>query len=182
MNSSLNSSQQQKDWSPKSFTSTTGTEDSTITAFKAINHQDFSLDQQQQGLNHVSTTAAAGNSIATCQGFSMGSSGSYGGYHLQGLFEPDPQPQQSLFNNRTTSGYGSSLNELSHNWPKLSPLLKPSLPKQQPNSLHFCNNTPFWNASANSFLSSSQPQVLLPSFEEKPNCTNIPSKVNLTAN
>ncbi|KAJ9129072.1 hypothetical protein P3X46_033835 [Hevea brasiliensis] len=184
-------SQIRKDWSPKSFTSTG--EDSAINAFKAIN-QDFSLEQQR--LNPLSSP---GNSTAaTCQGlstgFSMGSA-SYGypSALIQSLFDPDPQPQQSLFNNRnmnysSPSNYGNILNELSPSWPKLAPFLKPSLPKQQQlpaGGLHFSNNTPFWNASATalndigaSFIPSSQPQFLVPTFDEKPSCPNFNPKTN----
>lgn len=191
----MNSSQVQKDWSsPKNFTGTG--EDSSINAFKEIN-QDFSLEQQR--LNSPMNTSE--NATATtCQGlstgFSMGSpSYGYPSTLIQSLFDPDPQPQQSLFNNRTINyssppNYGTTLNELSPCWPKLAPFLKPSLPKQQQQpacgGLHFSNNTPFWNASATalndirpSFLPSPQPQFLVPTFDEKPNCFNLTTKVNL---
>ncbi|KDP20840.1 hypothetical protein JCGZ_21311 [Jatropha curcas] len=179
----MSSSQIQKDWCPKSFTTSTG-EDSSINAFKTINNQDFSLN-------------SSGNSTTTtCQdlsgGFPMGSA-SYGypSTLIQSLFDSDPQPQQSLFNNRTINyscppNHGSILNELSPSWPKLAPFLKASLPKQQlASGLHFSNNAPFWNATATaltdikaSFVTSSQPQYLLPAFEEKPNCPNLTTKHN----
>ncbi|KAF2305032.1 hypothetical protein GH714_001183 [Hevea brasiliensis] len=103
------------------------------------------------------------------------------------------KPQQTLFNNRTINyssppNYGTILNELSPSWPKFAPFLKTSLPKQQQQpagGLHFSNNTPFWNASAtglndirHSFVPSSQPQFLIPIFEEKPNCPNLTTKTN----
>ncbi|XP_006383985.1 transcription factor bHLH112 isoform X2 [Populus trichocarpa] len=175
----LNSSQIQKDWSPKSYTSTA---------------EDFSLDQQR--LNPVNSS---GNSPPTCQGFSTGfsmePSASYGypSTLIQSLFEPEyPQPQQaqSLFNNRfmnylspTAPNYGTNMTELSSpSWPKVSPLIKP-LPKQQPSTLHFTNNTPYWNASPTgindiraNLLPSSQSQFLVPAFEEKSNCSNLTTK------
>ncbi|KAL9392643.1 hypothetical protein Peur_016563 [Populus x canadensis] len=176
----LNSSQIQKDWSPKSYTSTA---------------EDFSLDQQR--LNPVNSS---GNSPPTCQGFSTGfsmePSASYGypSTLIQSLFEPEyPQPQQaqSLFNNRfmnylspTAPNYGTNMTELSSpSWPKVSPLIKSSLPKQQPSTLHFTNNTHYWNASPTgindiraNLLPSSQSQFLLPAFEEKSNCSNLTTK------
>ncbi|EEF43978.1 transcription factor, putative [Ricinus communis] len=196
-----NTSQIQKDWSPKSFTSIG--EDSTINAYKATN-QDFSLDhQQQQRLNHPTTCQNLSTS------FPMGSSSASYGYPatvIQGLYEPDPQPQpqqqqqqQSLFSERTMnyaspSNYGTILNELSPSWSKLAPYIRPSLPKQQQQpaaggGLHFSNNTPFWNPSGSatalndikaSFVQSnnSQPQYLMPTFEEKPNCPNVTLKPN----
>jgi hypothetical protein len=114
---------------------------------------------------------------------------------IQSLFEPEyPQPQQaqSLFNNRfmnylspTAPNYGTNMTELSSpSWPKVSPLIKPSLPKQQPSTLHFTNNTPYWNASPTgindiraNLLPSSQSQFLVPAFEEKSNCSNLTTKV-----
>ncbi|KAG8635283.1 hypothetical protein MANES_16G015400v8 [Manihot esculenta] len=183
------SSQIQKDWSPT-------VEDSSINGFKAIN-QDFSLEQQS-----VNPLSSSGNSTATtCEGLSIGfsmGSASYGypSTLIQNLFDSDPQPQQSLFNNRTincssTSNYGTIFNEPSPTWPKLAPFLEPSLPKQQPpppqpaGGLHFSNNTPFWNSSATaindirpSFVSSSQPQFLVPTFEEKRSCPNLNTKTN----
>ncbi|KAA8519931.1 hypothetical protein F0562_014159 [Nyssa sinensis] len=105
MNSRLNYRQQtgidcneiQKDWCP----------DLSITDFKAMN----------QGLT------SSGDSTATCQGsttsFPMNSA-SYGcpSTLLQTLFDTDPQPQQSLFDNRSmtnnpsTTNYQANLNDL----------------------------------------------------------------------
>ncbi|XVE87877.1 hypothetical protein DITRI_Ditri19aG0023800 [Diplodiscus trichospermus] len=142
----MDSSQIQKDWSRKSYTS--ACEDSPITTLKPIN-PDFPLEQHR-----LSSVTSSGISA----GFRMGSA-SYGypSTLLQGLFEPDPQPQQqSLFNNRSinhmsaaTATYGANANEFPPSWPKPTPFTRPSLPKdQQPSSLHFSNNSPFWNASA----------------------------------
>ncbi|GLU23170.1 hypothetical protein SLE2022_391950 [Rubroshorea leprosula] len=157
----MDSSQNQKDWSSGENCSTT----------------DFLLDQQR--LNSVTS---CGN---TTVGFPVGLASSV---LLQNLFVPDqPQPQQSLFNNRSMN-YMS--NELSPSWPKLQPpIFKPSVIKQQSaaaaGGLHFSNNTPFWNASTTSptlnnartnFLPSSQPQFLVPTFEEKPSCPTITTK------
>ncbi|KAJ6292201.1 hypothetical protein OIU78_024381 [Salix suchowensis] len=178
----LNSSRIQKDWSPKSYASTA---------------EDFSLDQQR--LNPVTSS---NNSPPTCQGFSadfsMEPAGSYGypSTLIQSLFEPDqPQPQQvhSLFNNRpmnylspTAPNYGTNMSELSSpSWAKVSPSIKSCLQKQQPSSLHFTNNTPYWNASPTgkndtraSFLPSSPSQFLLPAFEEKPICPSLTTEPN----
>lgn len=179
----MDSSQIQKNWSPKTYASPG--EDSSITTFKPIN-QDFSVTK-------------SGDSTPACQGLSAGfpmGSASYGypsTVLLQSLFEPDPQPQQSLLNNRSINymsapaTYGANANELSSPpWPKLAPCLRPSLPKQQqPSSLHFSNNTPFWNASSTglsdvkaSFLPSPQSQFLAQTFDEKPNCPSLTIKVN----
>ena len=179
----LNSSQIQKDWSPKSYARTA---------------EDFSLDQQR--LNPVNSSS---NSPPTCQGFSTGFSmeptASYGypSTLIQSLFEPDhPQPQQvqSLFNNRpmnylspTAPNYGTNMSELSSpSWTKVSPLIKSCLQKQQASSLHFTNNTTYWNASPTgindiraSFLPSSPSQFLLPAFEEKPNCPSLTIQVKM---
>ncbi|XP_022724308.1 transcription factor bHLH112-like [Durio zibethinus] len=189
-NNGLDSSQIQKDWSPKSYTSPG--EDSSITTFKPIN-QDFSLEQQR--LNSVTSS---GNNTPTCQGLSAGfpmGTASYGypSTLLHSLFEPDPQPQQqSLFNNRSinymssTAPYRANANELSPSWPKLAPFIRPSLPKQQPSSIHFSNNTPFWNASSTGgndvkagFLPSPQSQFLVQTYEKKPNCPSLTIKTNI---
>ncbi|XP_011009498.1 PREDICTED: transcription factor bHLH112-like isoform X1 [Populus euphratica] len=178
----LNSSQIQKDWSPKSYAKTA---------------EDFSLDQQR--LNPVNSSS---NSPPTCQGFSTGFSmeptASYGypSTLIQSLFEPDhPQPHQvqSLFNNRPMNylspaapNYGTNMSELSSpSWTKVSPLIKSCLQKQQASSLHFTNNTTYWNASPTgindiraSFLPSSPSQFLLPTFEEKPNCPGLTIEPN----
>lgn len=177
---SCNNSQIQKDWSPKNFS--TACQGTTVDAdFKAMN-QDFSLDQQ--GLNSMTSTGLS------C-GFPVGSTSSYGypSTLIQSLYDPDPQPQpqpqNSLFTNPSmsyspASNYGAiSSNELSPTtWSKVpNSLLKPSMPKQQLNSgLHFSNNTPFWNASAEALndiragvFASSQAQYQTPNFEQKPN-------------
>ncbi|KAK7246632.1 hypothetical protein RIF29_41502 [Crotalaria pallida] len=141
-------------------------------AFKPMN-QEFSLDQQ--GLNSVTSFP------------SIGSTTSYGypSTLMQSLYEPDPQPQppqNSLFTNPSSMSYASAPNygtssssiELSPTtWSKVpNSIMKP---KQQISSgLHFSNNTPFWNASAEALndiragvFVSSQPQYQTPNFEEK---------------
>lgn len=177
-------SQIQKDWGPKSFTC--AAENSFINSFRSTN-QDFTLDQSQ-----LKCVTNSDNSPGLSTGFPMASSTASYGYPsptLYSLFE------QSLFNNRSnnylssSSNYATNCNELSSNsWPKFAPsnLLKQSSPKQQPNSLHFSNNTPFWNASATTglndikagFYSSSHTQFLTPILEEKPNCHSLNTKVN----
>ncbi|XP_027332514.1 transcription factor bHLH112-like isoform X2 [Abrus precatorius] len=172
-----NNSQIQNDWSPKNFSSDGGSQVSTVDAYKPMN-QEFSLDQQS--LNSVTSTGLSG-------GFPVGSA-SYGypSTLIQSLFDPkpQPQPQNSLFTNPTmsyssTTNYGTCSNEPSPTWSKVSSLLKPSMPKQQLSGLHFSNNTPFWNASAEALndlragvFASSQAQYQTPKFEEKPNCPN----------
>jgi hypothetical protein len=185
----LDSSQIQKNWSPKNFSSG-GDQDLSITAaFKSIN-QDFSLD----------TVSSSGNCTVTCQGLSAGfpvGSTPYGypSTVLQSLFDhPDSQPQQSLFNNQSmnyssTANYGTNTNidQLLPSWPKFSPSMSKQQQQPLPWGLHFSNKTPFWNASTAALsdnaragiFSSSQPQYLLPTFEEKPKCSNLPTKVNI---
>ncbi|XP_010240994.1 PREDICTED: transcription factor bHLH123-like [Nelumbo nucifera] len=181
---SMESSQLQKEWSPKNF-SVSG-EDSSINALKQIN-QVFALDQQR--LNSINSSSEC---TVTCQGlptsFPM-SSTSYGctSTLLQGLFETDPQSQQSSFENGSINLLPNcriNSNDISPSWPKFSQLLKTSPPKQQStNQLHFSNKGPFWNASAaamnevrSSYFPSSQTQLLTPTFEEKPNCSNLTAK------
>ncbi|KAJ8761642.1 hypothetical protein K2173_004418 [Erythroxylum novogranatense] len=188
VNTGLNSSLMQKDWSPKSFTSTS--DDSSVNAFKAIN-QDFCLEQQR--LNPVNSSA---NSTTTCQGLSstgllVGSSSASYGYPsslIQSLFEPGAPPPQQLFDNQSMNyaNYGSNLNELAPSWTKISPFMKPSLPKQEySHGLQVSSNTPFWNASTTSIadigatlIASSNPQFLMPTLEDNPNCPNVSVKVN----
>ncbi|XP_057961644.1 transcription factor bHLH123-like [Malania oleifera] len=172
-----------------------GSEESTINSFKPLNIQGFSLDQQQLNPASNSTNDCA----ATCQGLSTGFSMGSASYvypstlMLQNLIEPEPQPQQSLFDNRSMgypsmANYRADTNELIPTWPKSSSFLKPSLPKLQPSGhLHFSNNATYWNASAatatdvrasHSFFPPSQPQFLAPTFEEKPSLPNLPMKAN----
>ncbi|XP_061368800.1 transcription factor bHLH112 isoform X2 [Gastrolobium bilobum] len=150
-----------------------GIQVSTVDAFKSMN-QEFSLDQQQN-LNSVTSTVLSGD-------FQIGSA-SYGypSTLIESLYDPDPQPHDSLFTNpsmsySSTANYGTSSNELSQTWPKVPSLLKPSMPKQQLSGLHFSNNTPFWNASAEALndiragvFASSQPQYHTQNLQEKPN-------------
>ncbi|TKY71591.1 dimerization protein [Spatholobus suberectus] len=172
-------SQIQKDWSPKNFSSAGGSQVSTIDAFKPMN-QEFSLDQQSLNSVVTSTGSLSG-------GFPIVSA-SYGypSTLIQSLYDPEPQaqPQNSLFTNpsmsyASTANYGTCSNELSPTWSKVSSLLKPSMPKQQPSGLHFSNNTTFWNASTEALndiragvFASSQGQYQTPKFEEKANCPN----------
>ena len=171
-------SQIQKDWSSKNFSSGCGSQVSTTDIFKPMNQEFSSSDQQS--LSSITSTGLSGIGPA-----------SYGGPStlMQSLYDPQPQPQpqHSLFTNRSmsyssTANYGASSNELSPIWSKVSSFLKPSsMAKQQPNlGLHFSNNTPFWNASAEALhdmragaFASSQAQYKTPTFEEKPNCTSI---------
>ncbi|KAJ6725339.1 TRANSCRIPTION FACTOR BHLH114 [Salix viminalis] len=131
--------------------------------------EDFSLDQQR--LNPVTSS---NNSPPTCQGFSadfsMEPACSYG------------YPSTLI----QTPNYGTNMSELSSpSWAKVSPSIKTCLQKQQPSSLHFTNNTPYWNASPTgikdiraSFLPSSPSQFLLPAFEEKPICPSLTTEPN----
>ncbi|XP_041025809.1 transcription factor bHLH112 isoform X1 [Juglans microcarpa x Juglans regia] len=175
-------SQIQKNWSPTKNFSNNGSEDLSITSFKSIN-QDFPL------VDTVISTSSTG--------FPVGSvSYGYPSTLVQSLFDSDSQSQQSLFNNNrsimsyssTANNYGTNSNELSpSSWTKLS---APFYPKQQPAcGLHFSNKTPFWNASTVAltdtttirpgFHPSSQSQYLVPTFEEKPKCSNLTTKPNM---
>ncbi|KAH1066002.1 hypothetical protein J1N35_030989 [Gossypium stocksii] len=185
----MDSSQIQKEWSPRSYTSPG--EDSSITTFKPLN-QDFSLEQQR-----LNSLTSSGNSRPTCQ-FPIGSvSYGYPSTLLQTLFDPDSQPQSqqlSLFNNNRSIDYMSATatyeandaTESSPSWPRSAPFVRPSLPKQQPSNLHFTNNAPLWNASATGVNdvkagfspSQLQPEFLLQTFEEKPNCPSLTKKTN----
>ncbi|KAJ4975130.1 hypothetical protein NE237_000236 [Protea cynaroides] len=123
--------------------------------------------------------------------FSLNSSqgmptGSFPSYALQGLFDP-PETQLHQHHrsiNNPSPNYrintGEFMSPPSLSWPKFSAFLKSSPPKQQQQQLHFTNNAPFWNASAaamddgrSAFFSSQQSQFLTPTFEEKPNWSNI---------
>lgn len=171
-------SQIHKNWSPTKNFSNNGSEDLSITSFKSLN-QDFPL------VDTVISTSSAG--------FPVGSvSYGYPSTLVQSLFDSDSQSQQSLFNNNrsimsyssTANNYGTNSNELSpSSWTKFS---APFYPKQQPCGLHFSNKTPFWNASTEALTDnnirpglhpSSQSQYLVPTFEEKPKCSNLPTKV-----
>ncbi|KAK7328012.1 hypothetical protein VNO77_22106 [Canavalia gladiata] len=154
---------------------------STVDAFKSMN-QEFSLDQQS--LNSVTNTGLTG-------GFPAGSdSYGYPSTLIQSLYDPkpqpqpQPQPQNSLFTNPTMSyssatNYATCSNKLSPTWSKVSSPLKLSIPKQQLGGLHFSNNNPSWNASAEALndirsgvFPSSQPQYQMPKFEDKSNSPN----------
>ncbi|XP_027346774.1 transcription factor bHLH112-like [Abrus precatorius] len=170
-------SQIQRDWIPKSFSSTSGgTQVSTVDTFKPMN-QDFSI--YQRSLSSLTSTEISDRS------FPIGSA-SYGSPStlMQSLYdEPQPQLQHPLFTNRPMSysskaSYGTPSNEIPPIWSKVSTFLKPTpIAKQHPIGLHFSNNTPFWNASAEALndiragtSASSQSQYQTPTFEEKPNC------------
>ncbi|GLT83126.1 hypothetical protein SLE2022_014350 [Rubroshorea leprosula] len=157
----MDSSQINKDWSPgDNYSSTT----------------DFLLDQPR--MNSITSSGSR------TTGFPVDSASSV---LLQSLFEPDhPQPQQQLFNNQSMN-YMSN-DQLSPSWPKLQPsLFRTSSPKQQlaaaAGGLQFSNNTTFWNTATaalnngrTNFLPSSQPQFLVPTFEEKLSCSTLTTK------
>ncbi|CAJ1936272.1 unnamed protein product [Sphenostylis stenocarpa] len=167
-------SQIHRDWIPKSFSSGGGGDQ--IDNFKPLN-QEFSLD-------HQSPSSLTG--LSSNRDFSIGSD-SYGNPStIQSLYDPDPRPQlpqHSLFTNRPMSysskaSYGTPCTELTPSWSKVSTFLKPTtIAKQQPVGIHFSNNTPFWNASADALndirvgtFASSQSQYQTPTFvQEKPN-------------
>lgn len=171
-------SQSRRDWTPKSFSSGGGGGDQ-IDNFKPLN-QEFSGDYQS--LSPLSSSGLSSN-----RDFAIGSA-SYGNPStLQSLYDPDPHPQlphHSLFTNPPMSysskaTYGTPCTELTPTWSKVSTFLNPTtIAKQHPIGLHFSNNTPFWNASADALndirvgtFASSQPQYQTPTFDqEKPNC------------
>ncbi|KAI4296546.1 hypothetical protein L6164_036495 [Bauhinia variegata] len=171
----------------KSFSSCGGAQVSTINDSLKPMNQEFPLDQQN---------LSSGSSTVT---FPIGNSASYGfpSSLMQSLYEPEThhqqQPQHSLFTNRSmaysssTGNYvTNSSNDLSPTWSnKVSSLLKP---KQHLSGLHFSNNTPFWNASADAFadlrtgvFGSSQPQYnhQTPKFDEKHNSPNLITKAKI---
>ncbi|KAK7319577.1 hypothetical protein RJT34_04300 [Clitoria ternatea] len=166
-------SQIQRDWTPKSFSSSGG--DQTDNNFKQMN-QEFSLDHQS--LSSLTSTGLPN------RGFPVGSYGCPPTL-IQSLYDPaDPQLQSQhspLFTNRSMSysskaSYGTSSNELPSIW---STFLKPTpIAKEHPIGLHFSNNTPFWNASAEArndtrvgtFASSQSQYHQTPTLEEKLNC------------
>lgn len=185
-----NNSQIQKEWSPKNFSTASGSQVSTVDAnfVKPTMDQEFSLDHHQQstGLNCVTSSST---------GFPIGSAANNNSYGypstlIQSLYEP-PQPQNnSLFTNNPSMSYNSSSTATSYGhelspttWSKVSSFLKPpSMPKQQLSGLHFSNNTPFWNASADALndiragVLASSPQAaqyqspLINLEEKKQNC------------
>lgn len=157
--------------------------------FKQIN-RGFSLDQPQ-----FSPHGSSSDSTVTCQGlqssgFQMDSTAIYGSTStmFQGLLGSDNQQQQQQqcsFENRSMSypygaNYGITSNELVPSWSnKVPQFLRNSPPKQSPHSqLHFSNNAPFWNASANSMndvrpsFFPIQQQFPATNFEEKPKVSN----------
>eukprot|EP00268_Persea_americana_P044513 TRINITY_DN44998_c1_g1_i1.p1 TRINITY_DN44998_c1_g1~~TRINITY_DN44998_c1_g1_i1.p1 ORF type:complete len:431 (-),score=59.79 TRINITY_DN44998_c1_g1_i1:303-1595(-) len=111
---------------------------------------------------------------------------------LQGLTDRNPQLACSpyygrMMNYATPLNHHVNSNEFSSSssWSKFPhEFIKNSPPKQQqPNQLHFSNNTPFWNATAQTiddvkpnFYPSSQNQFLGPTFGEKPNCSYFAAK------
>lgn len=114
---------------------------------------------------------------------------------LQGLTDRNPQLECSPYYGRMMN-YPTALNRhvnsnefsSSSSWSKFPQFIKNSPPKQQQqNQLHFSNNTPFWNATAEpindvkpNFYPSSQNQFLAPTFSEKPNCSYFAPKVCTT--
>ncbi|KAL2343922.1 hypothetical protein Fmac_005207 [Flemingia macrophylla] len=182
----IDSSNSQRDWIPKSFSSGGGSQHDN---FKPLS-QEFSLDHNQSLSSLTSTTRLSSSN----RGFPIG----YGNPStLQGLLygpDPHPQPQHSLFTNRPMSysskaSYGTPYTEPPPTWSKVSTFLKPTpIAKNHPIGLHFSNNTTFWNASADALndirsgttFASSQSQYQTPTFdEEKPNCpSTLLNKLN----
>lgn len=130
-------------------------------ALKPMNNQQFSLEHQ--------TSDSYGYSNSKM---------------MQSLYnhdpQPQPQPQHSLFTNPSMAYSYNSSNQVSPTWPKVSPFLKPSMPKQHLSGFHFSINTtsssssPFWNASAlhdvppDVFASAPNSQYPSQTFEQKP--------------
>ncbi|KAF1882410.1 hypothetical protein Lal_00039058 [Lupinus albus] len=161
---SSNDLQSQKGWSPNKS-------ESPVNALKPMN-QELCLDEQ--GLNSITSTGLS------C-GFPIGSTPSYD-YPtnlIQSLYDPSapqPQPGNSLFTNPSTMSYSSSNTLSPTTWSKVP---NSPMPKQQQQhlsgELHFSNNTPLWNVSAEALndiragvFASSQAQYQIPTFEEKP--------------
>ncbi|OAY54998.1 transcription factor bHLH123 isoform X2 [Manihot esculenta] len=174
----------QVQWRERMFSGASG-DPSMNHEFKQIN-RGFSLDQPQ-----FSPHGSSSDSTVTCQGlqssgFQMDSTAIYGSTStmFQGLLGSDNQQQQQQqcsFENRSMSypygaNYGITSNELVPSWSnKVPQFLRNSPPKQSPHSqLHFSNNAPFWNASANSMndvrpsFFPIQQQFPATNFEEKP--------------
>ncbi|XP_058073000.1 transcription factor bHLH112-like isoform X2 [Magnolia sinica] len=111
---------------------------------------------------------------------------------LQGLFEPDLQPQQPTYDNRSTNCsspiiHGMNSNEISNSRHEQHQFFRNPSPKQQSTNLvHFSNNATFLNTTAaaintiqpSSYYPSSQAQYRTPNFETKPNRSNLPVKPN----
>ncbi|XP_019419069.1 PREDICTED: transcription factor bHLH112 isoform X3 [Lupinus angustifolius] len=164
---SSNNSQIQKEWSSNK---------SQTTVNAPMNHE-FCIDQQ--GLSSVTS------SDQSC-GFPIESTSTYGypSNLTQSLYEPaypQPQPHNSLFNNPSTMSYSSAPNYGTSSSNELSPTTWSKVPnsfaqkEQLSSGLHFSNNTPFWNASAEALndirvgaFASSQAQYQTPTFEDKP--------------
>ncbi|CAL0309451.1 unnamed protein product [Lupinus luteus] len=151
---SSNDLQSQKDWCPNKS-------QSLVDAFKSMN-QELCLDQH--GLNSITSTGLS------C-GFPIGSTTSYAypSNLVQSLYDPSTMSYSSPPNYGT-----SSSNTLSPTtWSEVPNSL---MPKQHlSGELHFSNNTPFCNASAEALndiragvFSSSKAQYQTPTFEEKP--------------
>ncbi|KAF5184610.1 Transcription factor bhlh [Thalictrum thalictroides] len=171
----------QKDWSPRNYSD--GGEESSITNFKQINPV-FGLDSSKN----------SGDCIVTCQGLHMNYPIiSASTTLLPGLFEPDLQSQQSpycMMNNYSASSsplsYHMDLNELSPSFPhQFNKTILSQKPQSNTtnNQLHFSNNTPFWNPSADSisdirssYSVSPQSQFQTSTIKEKRNCSNMSSR------
>ncbi|PSS10320.1 Transcription factor bHLH112 like [Actinidia chinensis var. chinensis] len=112
----------------------------------------------------------------TSQGFSPMVSTSYGypSTILQTLFDPDPQPPQSIFDNRSLNYHSTTTCETNSNgfspsFEKFAPLMRPSLPKQPPTSpLHVTNWTAS-NVSPSDIRASSFPSTQARFLASKPN-------------
>ncbi|KAL5096559.1 hypothetical protein RYX36_000886 [Vicia faba] len=111
--------------------------------FSSTMEQEFCIDHHQS-LNSVTSTGLSSYPIG-----SLDSYGCYPSTLIQSFFDSQPQPQNSLFTNPS------------------------SMPKQHLSGLHFSNNTPFWNASAEALndiragvLASSQSQYQSHNFHD----------------
>lgn len=192
LDSSHEHHQIQKDWSPENFSGIDN--DASMNAFKP--NRDFN--------GSVMTGQALSAGFPSNSSASYGLSSPL----LQSFFDGEShQPQQSFCSNQSmnyssaSSNFGTNSNNNSSNivsspsWPPIiSPFSRSSVPKQQQQpaaggGLNFVNSTtPFWNASAaqglndirtSLFSTSSQSQYLAPTFDEKTNCRNLTTKVNI---
>ncbi|XP_028788703.1 transcription factor bHLH112 [Neltuma alba] len=147
--------------------------DSSNSEMKTMN-QEFALDHRQQNLSSAS--------------YGYGLCDEHNPLHH---FQPQPQPEGSLFTNPSLAYSYSSANQASPSWSKASDhFLNPSMPKQQLGGFHFSNdndnnNSPFWNNSSADHRALDDvpaPQVIFASspqsqtFEHKPSCSALLTK------
>jgi hypothetical protein len=75
---------------------------------------------------------------------------------VQGLLETSTKPQQSTYNEQSTTSYGELLQP---SWCKFPQFLhSPSLKQNQSDQLQLSNDTPFWNASIQSPFVAQSPE------------------------